>query len=116
MAAMLPWARLREVEVHHVDLDAGYTPEDWSDAFALRLLREIVTGAKPDAPAMVLRPFGSNTRSRSANPRRDADDRRPDPRDRGLAGRPRRRRGSDHLARRRAPDPHVDVMMAYTGT
>jgi maleylpyruvate isomerase len=58
MAAMLPWVRLREVEVHHVDLDAGYPPENWSDAFALRLLREIVTGAKPDAPAMVLRPFG----------------------------------------------------------
>jgi maleylpyruvate isomerase len=57
-AAMLPWVRLREIEVHHVDLDAGYTPESWSDAFALRLLREIVTGTKPDAPAMVLRPFG----------------------------------------------------------
>jgi maleylpyruvate isomerase len=58
IAAALPWVRLREVEVHHVDLDAGYTPESWSDAFALRLLREIVGGAKPDAPAMVLRPFG----------------------------------------------------------
>src|SRR4051794_27212625 len=29
IAAMLPWVRLREVEVHHVDLDAGYTPENW---------------------------------------------------------------------------------------
>ncbi|MCA2212287.1 maleylpyruvate isomerase family mycothiol-dependent enzyme [Jidongwangia harbinensis] len=57
-AAAVPWARLREVEVHHVDLGAGYTPADWSDAFALRLLREIVTGAAPDAPAMVLRPHG----------------------------------------------------------
>jgi maleylpyruvate isomerase len=58
IAAVLPWVRLREVNVHHVDLDAGYTPENWSEAFALRLLREIVTGAKPDAPPMVLRPFG----------------------------------------------------------
>jgi maleylpyruvate isomerase len=58
LAAALPWVRLREVEVHHVDLDAGYTPENWSDGFALRLLREIVGGAKPDTPAMVLRPFG----------------------------------------------------------
>ena len=58
IAAVLPWVRLREVNVHHVDLDAGYTPENWSEAFALRLLREIVTGAKPDAAPMVLRPFG----------------------------------------------------------
>jgi maleylpyruvate isomerase len=58
LAAALPWVRLREVGVHHVDLDAGYTPADWTDAFALRLLREIVAGAAPDAPAMVLRPYG----------------------------------------------------------
>lgn len=57
-AAAVPWARLREVEVHHVDLGAGYGPADWSDAFALRLLREIVSGAGPDWPAMVLRPYG----------------------------------------------------------
>jgi maleylpyruvate isomerase len=57
-AAAVPWARLREVEVHHVDLGAAYSPQDWSDAFALRLLREIVTGAGADTPAMVLRPHG----------------------------------------------------------
>jgi maleylpyruvate isomerase len=57
-AAFQPWARLREVEVHHVDLGGAYTPEDWSDAFALRLLREIVAGAAPDAPALILRPHG----------------------------------------------------------
>ena len=57
-AAAVPWARLREVEVHHVDVGAEYTPADWSDAFALRLLREIVGGAAPDAPALVVRPFG----------------------------------------------------------
>ena len=49
-AAAVPWARLREVEVHHVDLGAGYTPADWPDAFALRLLREIVGGADRDGP------------------------------------------------------------------
>ena len=59
LAAALPWGRLREIEVHHVDLDAGYTPTDWSDAFALRLLREIVGDAGDSAPAMVLRPFGT---------------------------------------------------------
>jgi len=55
-AAGVPWARLREVEVHHVDLGVGYTPADWSDAFALRLLREIVAGLP--GPPMVLRPHG----------------------------------------------------------
>jgi len=58
LAAALPWVRLREVCVHHVDLDAGYTPADWSDAFSLRLLREIAGGSAPESPAMVLRPYG----------------------------------------------------------
>jgi maleylpyruvate isomerase len=57
-AAVVPWARLREVEVHHVDLAARYTPADWSDGFALRLLREIITNADDQWPAMELRPFG----------------------------------------------------------
>ena len=30
--------RLREVEIHHADLDAGYTPDDWDPAFAVTLL------------------------------------------------------------------------------
>jgi len=60
-AAGVPWARLREVEVHHVDLGLGYTPADWTDAFALRLLREIVTGADEDWPPMMLRPLGTET-------------------------------------------------------
>ncbi|MEU4369660.1 maleylpyruvate isomerase family mycothiol-dependent enzyme [Micromonospora chersina] len=56
-AAMLVWGRLREVEVHHVDLGAGYRPADWPDAFAQRLLHEVATGlaGNPAAPAMVLR-------------------------------------------------------------
>ena len=58
VAAAVPWARLREVEVHHVDLGRGYTPADWSDAFAVRLLREIVTTASPEFPPMTLRPYG----------------------------------------------------------
>src|SRR3954453_6916245 len=58
--AAVPWARLREVEVHHVDLGLGYTPGDWSDAFALRLLREVVTTASPEFPPMILRPYGAD--------------------------------------------------------
>jgi maleylpyruvate isomerase len=60
-AAAVPWARLREVEVHHVDLAAGHTADDWSEAFAQLLLREIITrlsAADPPAPALVLRPDG----------------------------------------------------------
>jgi maleylpyruvate isomerase len=37
-AARVVWRRLREVEVHHVDLDAGYTTAEWPDAFVHRLL------------------------------------------------------------------------------
>ncbi|GIG73332.1 maleylpyruvate isomerase family mycothiol-dependent enzyme [Planosporangium flavigriseum] len=42
LAAYIPWARLSEVELHHVDLDAGYRPADWPDAFVHRLLHDLV--------------------------------------------------------------------------
>ncbi len=32
-AAVVPWRRLREVEVHHVDLAAGYTPDGLAGVF-----------------------------------------------------------------------------------
>ncbi|GLY01995.1 MULTISPECIES: maleylpyruvate isomerase family mycothiol-dependent enzyme [Actinoplanes] len=57
-AAVVPWVRLREVEVHHVDLGRDYTPVDWPDAFALRLLYEIAGDPPEGTPAMVLRPAG----------------------------------------------------------
>ena len=57
-AAAVPWARLREVEVHHVDLGREYTPENWTDAFAQRLLRELISGLQQDDFAVVLRPHG----------------------------------------------------------
>jgi maleylpyruvate isomerase len=43
-AARIVWARLTEVEIHHVDLDAGYTPADWPDAFSHRLLHDLANG------------------------------------------------------------------------
>jgi maleylpyruvate isomerase len=43
IAALLPWRRLREVEVHHVDLGAGYTPADWPESFAHRLLHDVAS-------------------------------------------------------------------------
>jgi len=42
-AARLVWSRLCEVELHHVDLAAGYGPADWPEAFALRLLHDPAT-------------------------------------------------------------------------
>jgi maleylpyruvate isomerase len=53
-AAGVVWARLREVEVHHVDLAAGYVPGDWPEAFTHRLLHELTAGfsADPSAPRL----------------------------------------------------------------
>ncbi|MDG4796679.1 maleylpyruvate isomerase family mycothiol-dependent enzyme [Micromonospora sp. WMMD1082] len=61
-ATLLVWGRLRELEIHHVDLAAGYRPADWSPDFGHRLLREVATGLadRVDAPAMVLRFDGSS--------------------------------------------------------
>ncbi|WP_084523770.1 maleylpyruvate isomerase family mycothiol-dependent enzyme [Nocardia inohanensis] len=41
-ATRVPWMRLVEVEIHHVDLVLGYTPADWSEAFLARLLPQAV--------------------------------------------------------------------------
>jgi maleylpyruvate isomerase len=45
------YARLREVEIHHVDLDLGYGPRDWPPAFVERTLTWL-DGRSP-APAVV---------------------------------------------------------------
>lgn len=42
LAAAAPSMRLREVEIHHVDLDAGYTPADWPAAFSRIVLDAMV--------------------------------------------------------------------------
>jgi len=34
----LGFARLREVEIHHLDLDAGLRPADWPDSFVARMV------------------------------------------------------------------------------
>lgn len=52
----LPRIRLREVEIHHVDLAAGYTSADWSPAFAAYTL-DIVAAqfvARGDCPVSAL--------------------------------------------------------------
>jgi maleylpyruvate isomerase len=43
-AAEIPWRRLIEVRLHHVDLDAGHSPDDLPAAFADRELAWVVDG------------------------------------------------------------------------
>jgi len=56
-AAQVMWRRLRELEIHHVDLAAGYTAADWPEAFTLRLAASLAKdfGRRPDGPRLVLR-------------------------------------------------------------
>ena len=46
------FGRLREVEIHHVDLDAGYVPSEWDDSFVRRVLEQAPARLAPgvDAP------------------------------------------------------------------
>lgn len=39
----LPYMRVRELEIHHADLDCGYTAADWSAEFAARTLDQLAT-------------------------------------------------------------------------
>jgi maleylpyruvate isomerase len=41
--ADVPWMRLREVEIHHVDLAVGYDRSSWSPEFAAHLLDAMLT-------------------------------------------------------------------------
>lgn len=38
------WARWRECEIHHVDLDLGYQPQDWPGPFVDILLPRVIAG------------------------------------------------------------------------
>jgi maleylpyruvate isomerase len=55
-AEVVPKLRQVEVEVHHVDLDVGYTPADWPAGFVSRLLRITASGEpRGDGQSFVLR-------------------------------------------------------------
>jgi maleylpyruvate isomerase len=43
------FGRLREVEIHHVDLRGGYTPADWDGAFVRAVLEEVPARLGPGA-------------------------------------------------------------------
>ena len=70
-AALLPFRRWREVEVHLVDIGRGVSPADWSDGLVGRALPRLVAGLTERAdqrelmawllgrgPAPELRPWG----------------------------------------------------------
>lgn len=50
-AYRIPWMRLQELRIHHVDLNAGYLPAQWPADFVAELLAEVAAdlGARPDA-------------------------------------------------------------------
>jgi maleylpyruvate isomerase len=67
------WRRLSELEIHHVDLDAGYRPADWPADFA----RECLEGATgsfsgPDSPAALLRADDDGSEHRIGPPEQAA--------------------------------------------
>lgn len=57
------WLRLLELELHHVDLDAGYTPADWPDSFVRRALDDTVRAfsRRDDVPSVALAVDGRPT-------------------------------------------------------
>ena len=73
--ASLAGMRLREVEIHHVDLDAGYSRVDWSEAFAVLLLDAMAKRLDPPdrvrgAPARRRPDLGARRRPRTPTARR----------------------------------------------
>jgi len=58
---VLGW-RLREVEIHHVDLGTGYRPADWPAEFVAGSLPEVAGSfaGRDDAPSCLLQPDGSD--------------------------------------------------------
>jgi len=57
---VLDW-RLREVEIHHVDLGVGYRPGDWPGEFVTASLPGVAGefAGREDAPSCLLQPDGS---------------------------------------------------------
>ncbi|WP_406268877.1 maleylpyruvate isomerase family mycothiol-dependent enzyme [Nocardia sp. NBC_00881] len=56
-ATEVRWMRLQEVEIHHVDLDAGYRPSDWPAAFVTRILPQATADLNRLTADTSLEPF-----------------------------------------------------------
>lgn len=57
-ADAFPGMRLKELEIHHVDLDVGYTTRDWSPTFAEHLLDSMTKRVRP-SEAFEVKPLDS---------------------------------------------------------
>jgi maleylpyruvate isomerase len=59
-ARQIVQGRLAELEIHHVDLEAGYRPADWPASFVTANLARVARdfAGRPDAPACLARPDG----------------------------------------------------------
>jgi maleylpyruvate isomerase len=59
-AREIPSRRVTELEIHHVDLDAGYRPADWPASFVAANLGRVARdfAGRADAPACLARPDG----------------------------------------------------------
>jgi maleylpyruvate isomerase len=63
------WRRLTELEIHHVDLDAGYRPADWPADFARECLHGAIAGfSDADSPAALLRATDDGSEHRIGPP------------------------------------------------
>jgi maleylpyruvate isomerase len=63
------WRRLSEVEIHHVDLGAGYEPAQWPVDFAAEALGRVAGDfSKPGCPAALLASPDSGARHRIGPP------------------------------------------------
>jgi maleylpyruvate isomerase len=69
----LDW-RQREVEIHHVDLAAGYRPGDWPEEFVTASLPGVAGefAGREDTPSCLLQPDGSGQGSFQIGPERPA--------------------------------------------
>ena len=70
---VLDW-RLREVEIHHVDLAAGYRPGDWPGEFVTASLRGVAGefAGREDTPPCQLQPDGADSGPLRIGPERPA--------------------------------------------
>ncbi|MFJ3215770.1 maleylpyruvate isomerase family mycothiol-dependent enzyme [Kitasatospora sp. NPDC086801] len=64
-ASDIPRKRLLELEYHHVDLDAGYTPAHWPEAFAVAEFHKLAEGLAGDAELPAVQLVADDTEDRA---------------------------------------------------
>lgn len=61
LGGQLAFGRVRELEIHHVDLTAGYTPAHWSEAFVERTFEQVVPMFRDEREMPVARLTGTTS-------------------------------------------------------